>query len=60
MARTQPMLAVLPRSQFAHSLAMRRAALAQRLEGVEIDVAGIAAALRLGCTAAGPSGRAGC
>ena len=60
VARTRPMLAVLPRAQFAHSLAMRRAALAQRLEGVEIDVAGIAAALRRGCTAAGPSDRAGC
>ena len=51
VARTRPLLAVLPSAQFAHSLNMRRAALAGRLEGVCLDVAGIAESLRAGCAA---------
>jgi hypothetical protein len=45
------LLAMLPREQFALSLSMRRAALAGRIEHVQFDIAGIAAALRSGCAA---------
>ena len=52
VARTRPLLAVLPRSQFAHSLNMRRTAVAQRLDGVHIDTPSIAASLIARCAAA--------
>jgi hypothetical protein len=51
VARARPLLAVLPRAQFEHSLGMRRAALEGRLEGVQFDVAAIAESLRAGCAA---------
>jgi hypothetical protein len=55
VARARPLLAVLPRMQFAHSLSMRRAALLGHLDSVQFDVAAIAQSLRLGCAALEPS-----
>jgi hypothetical protein len=51
VAHTRPLLAVLPRMQFAHSLSMRCAALLGRLDSVQFDVVAIAQSLRLGCAA---------
>jgi hypothetical protein len=55
VARTRPLLAMLPRTQFEHSLGMRRAALVGRLDSVQIDTAAIAESLRAGCAAFAPS-----
>jgi hypothetical protein len=49
VARTRPLLAVLTRAQFEHSLDKRRAPLAERLSTVQIDVAAIAESLRARC-----------
>lgn len=51
VARVRPLLAVLPREQFGHSLTMRRTALAGRLEGVQFNLADIAASMRAACVA---------
>lgn len=45
VARTPPLLAVLPRERFSGALAIARDAVGDRLAQVEIDAAGIAAAI---------------
>ncbi len=45
VARTPPLLAVLPRERFAGALAIARHAVGQRLVQVDVDAAGIAAAI---------------
>ena len=52
VARTRPLLAVLPRQRFERALGVRTAALAGRLAGVHVETALIAAALRSRCAAA--------
>jgi hypothetical protein len=51
VAHARPLLAVLPRAQFEHSLGMRRAALEGRLGGVQFDLAAIAESLCARCEA---------
>ena len=52
VARVRPLLAVLPRARFEHALGLRLAALAGRLDGVQIESAAIAAVLRSRCITA--------
>jgi hypothetical protein len=49
VARTRPMLAVLPRSRFERALSVRSAALAGQLDGVRVESALLAAALSARC-----------
>ncbi len=51
VARTRPMLAVLPRAKFAHSLALRQAGLTPQSHPVQFDIAAISQSLRAQCQA---------
>lgn len=52
VARTRPLLAVLPRSRFERALRVRSAALAGQFDGVQVEAAAIAQAFLARCNAA--------